>query len=130
VVLIKKERPAWQKGRLNGVGGKIEPGETPAVAIRREFIEEANLDVPNWKQFTTMSGADWEIHCFWATTNIIDDVKTMTDEKIEIREVDYLSWGDEVIQNLHWLIPMAITFGNGSERASCFNVNEIQTIAV
>jgi 8-oxo-dGTP diphosphatase len=30
VLLIRKRRPAWQAGRLNGVGGKIEPGETPA----------------------------------------------------------------------------------------------------
>ncbi len=27
VVLIKKQKPEWQSGRLNGVGGKIEPGE-------------------------------------------------------------------------------------------------------
>jgi 8-oxo-dGTP diphosphatase len=30
VVLIKKNRPDWQKGYFNGVGGKIEGDETPA----------------------------------------------------------------------------------------------------
>src|SRR5690349_13991679 len=30
VVLIRKRRPAWQAGLLNGVGGKVEPGEAPA----------------------------------------------------------------------------------------------------
>ena len=29
VVLIEKQKPAWQKGKLNAVGGKIEQGETP-----------------------------------------------------------------------------------------------------
>jgi 8-oxo-dGTP diphosphatase len=28
VVLIKKLKPEWQKGKLNGVGGKIEEGES------------------------------------------------------------------------------------------------------
>ncbi len=28
VALIKKNRPQWQAGKLNGVGGKIEPNET------------------------------------------------------------------------------------------------------
>ena len=38
VVLIEKNRPAWQAGRLNGVGGHIEIGETPDEAISREFL--------------------------------------------------------------------------------------------
>ncbi len=29
VVLIEKINPEWQKGHLNGVGGKIEKDETP-----------------------------------------------------------------------------------------------------
>ena len=28
VALIKKEKPAWQKGKLNAIGGKIELGES------------------------------------------------------------------------------------------------------
>jgi hypothetical protein len=37
VTLIKKTHPEWQKGKLNGVGGKIEPNETSTDAMRREF---------------------------------------------------------------------------------------------
>ena len=40
VVLIKKERPKWQKGFLNGVGGKLEKNETALEAMIREFFEE------------------------------------------------------------------------------------------
>jgi len=29
VVLIEKQKPEWQKGKYNAVGGKIEDGETP-----------------------------------------------------------------------------------------------------
>lgn len=40
VVLVKKERPEWQKGFLNGVGGKLEKNESPLEAMIREFFEE------------------------------------------------------------------------------------------
>lgn len=40
VLLVWKNRPAWQNGKLNGIGGKIEPGETPLQAMDREFVEE------------------------------------------------------------------------------------------
>jgi 8-oxo-dGTP pyrophosphatase MutT (NUDIX family) len=40
VLLVWKNRPAWQDGKLNGVGGKIEAGETPLQAMEREFKEE------------------------------------------------------------------------------------------
>lgn len=43
VLLVKKDRPAWQHGRFNLVGGKIEEGETPEQAALRELKEEAGL---------------------------------------------------------------------------------------
>jgi 8-oxo-dGTP diphosphatase len=49
VALIKKSRPEWQKGMLNGIGGKIENSENALTAMRREFKEEAGADVSDWK---------------------------------------------------------------------------------
>ena len=43
VVLINKNRPDWQAGKYNGIGGHIEPGETTYEAITREFDEEAGV---------------------------------------------------------------------------------------
>ena len=43
VLLVEKDRPAWQSGKLNLVGGKIEEGETPEQAALRELKEEAGL---------------------------------------------------------------------------------------
>ena len=40
VLLMWKNRPAWQAGKLNGIGGKIEAGETAQHAMEREFTEE------------------------------------------------------------------------------------------
>src|SRR5258706_10631348 len=51
VALIRKTKPLWQKGLLNGVGGKIEPGEEPIKAMRREFLEETGAGVLDWRLF-------------------------------------------------------------------------------
>ena len=58
VLLIRKRRPAWQAGRLNGVGGKVEAGEALYHAMRREFREEAGLDLPEsqWAHAITLTG--------------------------------------------------------------------------
>jgi hypothetical protein len=40
VLLVLKNRPDWQTGLLNGLGGKIEADETPLEAMEREFKEE------------------------------------------------------------------------------------------
>jgi 8-oxo-dGTP diphosphatase len=43
VALLVKNRPAKLAGRLNGLGGAIEAGETPSAAMAREFEEEWTL---------------------------------------------------------------------------------------
>lgn len=45
VLLIEKKRGIGE-GLYNGPGGKVEPGETPKQAARREVREEIATDVP------------------------------------------------------------------------------------
>ena len=47
VLLVHKNRPAWQAGCYNLLGGKIEPNETPYQAAIRELKEESGLDPVN-----------------------------------------------------------------------------------
>jgi len=76
VVLIEKKKPDWQKGLLNGVGGKIEVMESPIDAMVREFKEETGADtLPGmWQPFAKMEGDDWEVYCLCGFSNVIYQV--------------------------------------------------------
>ena len=110
VLLIKKNRPEWQKGKINGLGGKIEEGETSIEAMRREFLEECGLDVPieDWFCFCEYNIIIPESACIYFYTATVDDIheaKSTTDEIINVCFPDMLP--GNVIPNLKWLIPMA-----------------------
>jgi 8-oxo-dGTP diphosphatase len=106
VLLIRKNRPAWQTGKLNGVGGKIEAFDpNPLAAIRREFREEAGLDIAEWQEILTLSAADWHTH-FYRAFGDIDSARAITDEKLEIHPTRELP--RETIPNLHWMIPLML----------------------
>lgn len=120
VLLIRKTHPEWQTGKLNGVGGRIEDGETPLEAMCREFKEEVGIEHPHWREFCILSDTrDWSIH-FFSAVGPIWDAMPMGDERPEIVRVGEIP--DFAIPNLRWLIPMALTMKN--ERADCFVVLE------
>lgn len=108
VALIRKNRPEWQAGRLNGVGGHIEPGETPAEAMVREFEEETGRRIGGWELFVDMEFPGARIY-FYRTrigTSIMDSLRTTTDEtvvKIDARSLHPAA----AIPNLLWLVPLA-----------------------
>ena len=105
VVLVRKSRPSWQAGLLNGLGGKVEPEELPAEAMRREFHEEAGKDVLDWRHVCTMQGAAFQVFVFTACAASLADIKTMTDEAIEIVPHYTISLY-ETIRNVPWLLKM------------------------
>lgn len=83
VVLVNKNRPAWQQGKLNGVGGKIEHGETPLAAMIREFVEEANVGCSRWDHVCTLRFPYAEVEFFAAkNTTCFSNARTRTDEEI------------------------------------------------
>ncbi len=110
VVLIHKNKPDWQKGCLNGVGGKIEDGETPIAAMVREFEEETGLPTnpSEWDTVGTMGDCkDWICHVFVSSNNKFMYAETKTDEEIMIVPiVDIITGRYEMISNIPFLIEL------------------------
>lgn len=109
VVLIKKNKPKWQKGCFNGVGGKIEGDEIPAEAMVREFKEETGLETTmfQWIYLGTMGNSQWICHLFTSHGDGLMKVETTTDEEVSVFPVEEVLNGDyRTISNIPFLIEL------------------------
>ncbi len=116
VVLIQKNRPAWQAGKMNGVGGKIEIGELPITAMVREFWEETGYTVEEgrWNKFAEIIDDNAYIHFYWAEAQNMPNgeselrmCQTNTDEAVVIRSINDITANNaNYIHNLPWLLNM------------------------
>lgn len=87
VMLIKKNRPDWQKGYFNGVGGEIKQNEKPIDAIKRECKEESDLYINNWTEYKKTifdNGVVLYYYCSLTTEKKLNEFKSKTDEIISI----------------------------------------------
>lgn len=109
VVLIRKARPAWQAGLLNGVGGHIEPGESPDEAMRREFYEETGKVVGGWTPFAKLVFPEAIVHFFKNKIPLPmgNDFKHATEAE-PVFNCDWPDVGKPLVPNLKWLIPLAL----------------------
>lgn len=90
IALIRKDRPSWQKGALNAIGGKIENGESPLKAMVRENKEETSVLIPedNWKEFAFFSG-DWgSVTCFKTSFFNLKLLHCNESESIEVHKIN------------------------------------------
>lgn len=109
VALIRKNKPVWQAGLLNGIGGKVEPtDEHPHAAMVREFKEETGVDHSEWVYFAKLGGPDWSVH-FFAARGPVSDCHSMESEKVEVISViNFHPHADGCVENLPWLISLAV----------------------
>lgn len=122
VALTRKNHPTWQAGKLNGIGGKINDGESPVAAMVREFQEEAGggTTEAQWRHYAVMRGqndagtGDFVCHCF-ATHGDVYNLRKQETEEIELLCTDpklgvfsLHAYREEMIDNLCWLILLAL----------------------
>lgn len=117
VLLIRKLKPKWQEGKLNGVGGKIEQGETPIAAMVREFKEETNIQTSekDWTKRGIMEGhrANGEYWCVYIFAADLGDTVQLwmpspTPELLITIKVIDIWKNDNIIFNLKWMIPLVM----------------------
>jgi 8-oxo-dGTP pyrophosphatase MutT (NUDIX family) len=114
VWLVRKNRPQWQAGLLNGIGGKIEPGETPHAAMVREFAEEAGLRFERWEEVVRLEhrargGVIVFFRAFAASDDEFLRPRAGTDEAIGFYPVlDVIGLRPDVLAGLRVEIPLAL----------------------
>lgn len=120
VLLIRKLRPAWQAGRLNGVGGKVEFGESPDEAMAREFREETGHEAPlNWRWVVTVDDSRNYGHYFAVYSAEIDtedllgiargQLHRILDPALELVEVHPAEFlPPDTLASLRYLVPLAL----------------------
>lgn len=109
VVLIRKNRPEWQRGLLNGVGGKVESAEAIDDAMVREFYEETGRLTARdqWHHFAALRWEEGTVHFLrMFDTFHCSNVRMTTDEQVEVVDVGDLDTY-AVVPNLRWLVPLA-----------------------
>jgi 8-oxo-dGTP pyrophosphatase MutT (NUDIX family) len=113
VVLLRKLwGPIHIVGKLTGPGGHMAEGETPEEAMRREFAEEAAVDVRAWRHELDLvagssSEARWTCHVFSASSALAHLARTNEEEPVALYPVANLLTLD-VVPNLRWIVPYTL----------------------
>lgn len=77
---------------LNGPGGHIEDGESSKDAVRREFREEAGIDVEDWKLVCNLYCTGLQVDFYKAFDDSVFGVKTMEEETVSVYNIGQLQY--------------------------------------
>jgi len=92
IILSKQEQPG-KKPFIGLIGGRVDRGETPLTAAKRELLEETGLRAKKWSLFIAnqpTSKIDWVVYCFIATgCEKISEQNLDGAEKIKLLPVDF-----------------------------------------
>lgn len=105
LMLYRNKEP--NKGKWNGVGGKIEPGETPQEACLREIYEETGLIIPT---ITFRGLVYWNneggMYVYLAET-AKRQVSPSHEGRLEWKTLDWILTSPQVVSNIPlFLVPM------------------------
>jgi 8-oxo-dGTP diphosphatase len=109
IVLIKKLKPNWQKGKLNGIGGLVRENENVKQAMIRKFKEETGIEHELWDRFAigTSNDETERVHFYRTLSHKYDFVVSNEEEEVFIIPLDQLN-DFPLIYNLKWLIELAL----------------------
>jgi 8-oxo-dGTP diphosphatase len=106
ILLIEKLRGIGE-GKINGPGGKIDPGETPAECVVRECQEELHITplspIKMGELWFSMSDIP-DIHCHVYTASKYEGEPTATEEAIPLwTPLKNIPWERMWQDDQHWL---------------------------
>jgi len=97
ILLLRKNKPSWMIGRLNGIGGKVEGNETALECMIRESKEETTIQDENWQFIGDVCGPDFLVSWFAIYGQDFSKIDARTDERLinvyvaEMFEADWMT---------------------------------------
>lgn len=93
ILLLKQKQPNWKKYKNTLAGGRVDKGESPLQAAKRELLEESGY-ISNkwilWKTINPYGKMIWTIHSFVARDCIKkNDSKPDAGERLEARLISF-----------------------------------------
>jgi 8-oxo-dGTP diphosphatase len=114
-VLMLHRNRAPNRGLWNGVGGRIEPGETPRAACLREVFEETGYPIPTAHFAGLLTWQDFEIEAgglFIFTAPAPESNPQANDEgALDWRPRQWVFSAPEVVSNIHVFLPQVLAPG-------------------
>lgn len=110
VLLIKLSKPGkWNDDLTNGIGGKMEEGETLIESMRRECYEETRLRITDWEKVGRFSGPKFEVFTF---VSVIEENRILeySSEEGLVQWYDVNNLPITLVPNAEWMIPLCINF--------------------
>src|SRR3989344_5486213 len=105
LLIAEEEQPHHKRG-IGLLGGRIDEGEEPLAAARRELLEEAGLTTDDWELWRTYDPAiklDWSIY-FYIARNCrkVQEPKLEPGEKITLKEVSFEEMLGIFMKETYW----------------------------
>lgn len=109
VLLLKKSAELFGGGKWNGLGGRINLGESPEQACIREVFEESGLKVSQLKYhgllkfwFGNKNELDWVVHVF--STDLFEGkLRESVEGALRWTELDRIPYQEMWEDNKYWL---------------------------
>ena len=93
ILLSEQNQPGRTNGFIDGFGGKVEVGEDPLEAAKRELLEESGYEASKyilWKATHPATKIDWVVYIFIAKgLRKVSKTNLDSGEKIELKTVTF-----------------------------------------
>ncbi|MEH7276038.1 NUDIX hydrolase [Neobacillus vireti] len=117
LMLLRAKEP--NKGKWNGVGGKIEHEETPVENCKREVLEETGLQLKNqiFKGMIALNG----IECIYvfASNDFEGNILPSDEGILEWKKIDWILSSKGVVENIPFFIEDVIDFTSEPKVYDC-----------
>lgn len=120
ILLIQRKKPPYV-GKWNGLGGKIESGELPEMAAKREIVEETGLNVfdakvmytgiVTWDSFTDDNKKGMYAYLFLFPKGIEPPKKEIHEGILGWKSMEWIvnEENKEVAENIRYFLPEMMT---------------------